>query len=113
MDRTRFMCWVTALDQCYWVAGSLAGAVAGSFIPFSTEGIGFALTALFVVLMIEQMLRVRRPGIFICSALPAVLGVIFLPSRMSLLAAMGLALAASSVLATVSAGKEPPTRRRP
>jgi 4-azaleucine resistance transporter AzlC len=114
MDRTRFMCWVTALDQGYWVAGSLAGAVAGSFIPFSTDGIGFALTALFVVLMIEQMLRVRKPGSFICSAIPAVLGVMFLPARMSLLAAMGLALASSSVLATAAAGQDrPPTRRRP
>jgi 4-azaleucine resistance transporter AzlC len=105
MDRAKFMCCVTALDQCYWVSGSIIGAVAGSLIPFSTEGIGFALTALFVVLMIEQILRVRKPGIFIVSAIPAALGVIFLPSRMSLLAAMALALALSSLLATPLTGK--------
>lgn len=97
-DRGKFMFYVTALNQCYWVSGSVIGAVAGSLIPFDTGGIGFALTALFVVLMIEQILRVRKPGIFIVSAIPAVLAVFFLPSRISLLAAMALALALSSPL---------------
>ena len=104
MDRAKFMCCVTALDQCYWVSGSVIGAAAGSLIPFSTGGIGFALTALFVVLMIEQILRVRKPGIFIVSAIPAALAVIFLPARMSLLAAMALALALSALLAPLLAG---------
>jgi 4-azaleucine resistance transporter AzlC len=104
-DRGKFMFYVTALDQCYWVSGSVIGAVAGSFIPFDTGGIGFALTALFVVLMIEQILRVRKPEIFIVSAIPAVLAVFFLPLRISLLAAMALALALSSLLAK--------TRREP
>jgi 4-azaleucine resistance transporter AzlC len=92
-NRGRFMFWVALLNQCYWVAGSLIGAIAGSLIPFDTEGIGFALTALFVVLMIEQMLRVRRPGVFIVSALTAALAVFCLPARLSLLSAMILSLA--------------------
>jgi 4-azaleucine resistance transporter AzlC len=96
--RSRFMFLVTLLDQWYWVTGSLLGAIAGSLIPFNTEGIGFALTALFIVLMLEQILKIRRPGIFIISAIAAVLGVIFLHSSMSLLAALALALAVSSVL---------------
>jgi 4-azaleucine resistance transporter AzlC len=92
-NRGLFMFYLALLDQCYWVTGSVIGAIAGSLIPFNTEGIGFALTALFVVLMIEQMLRVRRPGVFIISALAAVLAVIFLPARLSLLSAMALSLA--------------------
>jgi 4-azaleucine resistance transporter AzlC len=105
LDRGKFMCCVTALNQCYWVAGSVIGALAGSLLPFSTSGIGFALTALFVVLLIEQILRVKKPLVFIVSAIPAVLCVWFLPSRMSLLAAMGIALAASSL--AEKAGKKP------
>jgi len=97
-DRPRFMFLVTLLDQGYWVCGSLIGAVAGSLIPFNTEGIGFALTALFIVLMLEQIFTVRRPGVFIIAAIPAVLGVIFLPARMSLLAALAVALALSSLM---------------
>ena len=97
-ERTRFMFLVTLLDHCYWIAGSLTGAIAGALIPFSTEGIGYALTALFIVLMIEQMRRARGPGIFIISAAAAVLCVLFLPPRVSLLAAMALSLAAGAFL---------------
>jgi 4-azaleucine resistance transporter AzlC len=97
-ERTRFMFLVTLLDQCYWIVGSLTGAIVGSFIPFCTEGIAFALTALFIVLMIEQIYRVRKPGIFIASAILGVLCVILLPSRISLLGAMAFSLAISSIL---------------
>jgi 4-azaleucine resistance transporter AzlC len=96
--RAKFMFFVSLLDQSYWVCGSVIGALAGKFLPFGTEGIGFALTALFVVLMIDQMLRVRRPGIFIGSALFAVLGVFFLPARVSLLGALALSLFAAQLL---------------
>jgi len=100
--RAKFMFYVTALDQFYWITGSVLGAIAGSLIPFSTEGIGFALTALFVVLMIEKMLTERNPFIFICSAITAVLCAYFLPSRISILAA----LAVSLVLSSAASGKK-------
>jgi 4-azaleucine resistance transporter AzlC len=97
-SRVRFMFLVTLLDHIYWIAGGLIGVIAGSFIPFSTEGIAFALTALFIVLMIEQVLKIRKPAIFIVSVIPAVLCVVFLHARISLLAAMALALVIASFL---------------
>jgi len=97
-QRTRFMFLVTLLNQSYWIAGSMIGAIAGSLITFNAEGIGYALTALFIVLMIEQIYRIRQPGIFIISAAFAVLCVLFLPVRVSLLAAMALSLGFSSFL---------------
>lgn len=45
---------VSALDQGYWVAGSLLGAVLGQVIPFDLTGIDFAMTALFTVIVTEQ-----------------------------------------------------------
>ncbi|MDO5444890.1 MAG: AzlC family ABC transporter permease [Eubacteriales bacterium] len=39
----------------YWVVLSVVGAVAGSFIHFDTSGIDFALTALFIVILIDQI----------------------------------------------------------
>ncbi|MDR2662128.1 MAG: AzlC family ABC transporter permease [Treponema sp.] len=84
----RFMLLVSLLDQLYWVAGTLIGAVAGSLIPFNTEGIGFALTALFTVLMIEQIRRVKSPALFLGAAAAAALAVIFLPPKVALLGAM-------------------------
>jgi 4-azaleucine resistance transporter AzlC len=86
------MFYIALLDHFYWVMGSLIGAIAGTLIPFNMEGIGFSLTALFIVLMIEQILRVRRPLPFVVSALAAILGTLFLPPRLSLLSAMVLAL---------------------
>ena len=91
-DRTRFMFYVSVLDQCYWVAGSLAGAAIGSLLPFSMDGIGFALTALFIVLFLEQIFRVKKAGVFIVSAAAAIIAVCLLPDMISLLGGMVLAL---------------------
>lgn len=45
---------VSLLDHLYWIAGSLIGSIAGNLIPFDTTGVDFAMTALFVVLAVEQ-----------------------------------------------------------
>jgi len=97
-QQRRFMFYVAALNHSYWISGSVIGAVAGSLIPFDMGGISFALTALFVVLMIEQILKVKRPGVFIISAFAALLGVFILPGTLSLLAAMVLALVVSGIV---------------
>lgn len=39
----------------YWVILCILGALIGTLIPFDTTGIDFALTALFIVILIEQM----------------------------------------------------------
>jgi 4-azaleucine resistance transporter AzlC len=93
-QQPRFMFLVSLLDQFYWNAGALIGAVAGRLIPFKTEGVAFALTSLFVVLMIEQILRVKKPALFVIPATAAVLCVFLLPSNLSLLSAMAFSLAA-------------------
>jgi 4-azaleucine resistance transporter AzlC len=105
-DRDVFMFYVTLLDQFYWVSGSVIGAVAGSLIPFNFEGIGFALTALFVVLLIEQILRVKKPAAFVISGAVTILSVIFIPGRFSLLSAMALSLALVSLLGNFKKGEK-------
>jgi 4-azaleucine resistance transporter AzlC len=100
-----FMLYVSALNHLYWIAGSLAGVFAGTRLPFSFEGVSFALTALFIVLMIEQVLRVKRAPPFVIPALAAVLAVALLPARASLLSALAAALAASHIF---SPSKPPP-----
>jgi 4-azaleucine resistance transporter AzlC len=105
-EQAKFMFLVTLLNHSYWVFGGIIGVIAGSLLPFSTEGIAFALTALFIVLMIEQINRVRRPGIFAVSAIMAVLCVFILHFRISLLAAMALALAVCSFLPKANMSKE-------
>ena len=51
------MFFVTLLNQFYWFFGSTLGGVLGSFIHFNTEGLDFVLTALFVVIFLEQWLK--------------------------------------------------------
>lgn len=44
-----------ALTTSYWIILSILGALIGTLIPFDTTGIDFALTALFIVILIEQI----------------------------------------------------------
>ena len=55
VDRGAFMLAVTALDHFYWVAATALGGLFGSVIRFNTEGLDFAMTALFVVILTEQL----------------------------------------------------------
>ena len=54
VSRRDYCLWVSLLDYGYWVAGTAAGALFGNFLTFDTTGMDFALTALFVVLFMEQ-----------------------------------------------------------
>lgn len=54
IDRGWFMFFVTLLNQIYWVSGATLGALLGYVIHFDTTGIEFVMTALFVVMFINQ-----------------------------------------------------------
>ncbi len=54
VDADRWYTAVSALDQFYWVAGSVLGVILGNVIPFDLTGIDFAMTALFTVIVTEQ-----------------------------------------------------------
>lgn len=54
VDGRDFYFVISLLDQLYWIAGSIIGAVAGALITINTEGIDFAMTALFLVIAVEQ-----------------------------------------------------------
>ena len=54
VDKGWFMFFITLLDQIYWVASAGLGAVVGSVLPFSTEGVDFVMTAMFVVIFLNQ-----------------------------------------------------------
>ena len=53
-DRYRFL--VSFFNQCYWVTGSVLGSLLGALLPFSTAGIEFSMTALFIASFTEQWL---------------------------------------------------------
>lgn len=68
VDEKKYYLYVSIMNQCYWIMGSVVGALAGSVLPFNSAGIDFAMTALFVVIFVEQWEKAS-------SHLPAVTGV--------------------------------------
>lgn len=52
--------WVSLLNHSYWISGSVIGSILGSVIPFNSEGIDFALTALFLTVFLEQWLTSKK-----------------------------------------------------
>ena len=54
VDQKKYFFWVSLMNQSYWVIGSTAGALIGSLLVFNTAGIDFSMTALFIVVFVEQ-----------------------------------------------------------
>ena len=69
VEEDQFLLAVSLLDQSYWVIGSMIGGIAGNFLPFDSEGIDFAMTALFVVIFVEQWMEKKNRA-------PEVIGVL-------------------------------------
>ena len=69
VDKNWFMFFIVFLNRWYWITGSVLGALLGNYIKFNTKGLDFALTALFVVIFINQWQEQKNH-------FPAVVGVI-------------------------------------
>lgn len=69
VDEKKYYFFLSLLDQLYWITGCTIGALLGTFIPFDSTGIDFAMTALFVVIFVEQWLSTKEH-------LPAILGTV-------------------------------------
>lgn len=54
VDEKKFYFCVALLNQSYWILGSVIGSLAGSMITFDTTGMDFAMTALFIVIFLDQ-----------------------------------------------------------
>jgi 4-azaleucine resistance transporter AzlC len=85
-SKSRFYFYIAALDHLYWMIGSVLGAVLGSLLNLNLEGMTFVLTALFVVLTIEQYFNssVRFPFVAAVGAGAASL-ILFSPDNMLLI----------------------------
>lgn len=62
VDQGWFMFFVTLLNHIYWVVGATSGALLGYLIRFDTTGIEFVMTALFVVMFLNQWKATKRHG---------------------------------------------------
>ena len=60
VDRGWFMFFVTLLNHISWFSGSTLGGIFCSLSEFDTEGLDFVMTAMFVVIFMEQWLKDKR-----------------------------------------------------
>ena len=60
VDRGWFYFWVTLLNQFYWSAAATTGGIVGSLLKIDTSGISFVMTAMFVVIFLEQWLKEKE-----------------------------------------------------
>ena len=86
--KERYYLFITLFAQLYWVLGCTIGALSADILTFNTDGIEFAATALFVVLLIEQWIMVRRMLPFILGFIASIIALIFFVNHMLLIAIM-------------------------
>ena len=66
VEEVQFLFAIALLDQLYWIAGWWVGALLGSVLTIDTTGIDLAMTAVFVVIMVEQWMESKnRPSVLI------------------------------------------------
>ena len=60
VDKGWFMFFVTLLNHMYWFTGSTIGGLLGNLIKFNTDGLSFVMTAMFVVIFLDQWLKEKQ-----------------------------------------------------
>ena len=106
-DPGLFFFLVSLFNQTWWVTGSLAGALLGGVLPFSTAGIEFSMTALFIASFTEQWITMK-------DHLPALTGLsgtlacllVFGPERFLIPAMLVITLVLTLLRGRTAAGKE-------
>lgn len=69
IDKRKYYFYLSLFNHFYWILGSLIGSILGSTFSFNTKGIDFSMTALFVIIFVEQWEKNKNH-------LPAMLGLI-------------------------------------
>ncbi len=80
LSKKHYYLFLGLLNQLYWIIGCTSGALIGSYVKFNTAGLEFSLTALFVVLCIEQYKNLKNVYPFIIGAVSSIFALIFVSS---------------------------------
>lgn len=92
VNQGRYYFYIALLNQFYWILGSLIGAVAGSFMKINTAGLDFALTALFIVLLMEQFQSYKTKLPFIIGGVSSIVSITTMGRTNMLMVAVVLAI---------------------
>lgn len=92
VDKGWFYFFVTLLNQIYWVSGAALGSIAGSFIRVELAGLEFVMTALLVVIFLDNWLKERQHFSSVTGVLAAVACLLLFGSGSFIIPAMGVIL---------------------
>lgn len=84
INKKFYYLFLSAFNHFYWVLGTTLGAIIGTSIEFNSKGIDFSLTALFIVLAIEQYRAQKSIKPFVIGAVASTISLIFFKSNMLL-----------------------------
>lgn len=106
VDRSWFMFFVTLLDHSYWFLGATLGGIFGSILHFNTQGLDFVMTAMFVVIFIEQWKKDRNHASAILGlVLPIVCLIVFGAGSFMIPAMIAILLGLTAVRKTLERGE--------
>ncbi len=107
-DEKSYYFAVSLLNHIYWITGCVLGSLAGAIIPFSSEGIEFVMTALFVTIFVEGWLSEKEHRPALVGAGGALLCLLIFGSENFLIPAMLVILLALALLRRPLERKEAP-----
>ncbi|BBF44511.1 branched-chain amino acid transport protein AzlC [Lachnospiraceae bacterium KM106-2] len=88
VDQGWFMFFVTFFNQVYWFFGATLGGVFGGLLPLETKGIEFVMTALFIVIFMNQWEKEKDHISSYCGLVISILSLSLLGSQYFILGAM-------------------------
>jgi len=88
LNKKWYFFYLTALNQSYWISGTVLGALFGSMVKFDTNGLEFSLTALFVVLTIEQYKKNKNFTPFLIGIITSIIAIVTVPINNMLIVAI-------------------------
>lgn len=92
LNKRLYYFFLLLFSQIYWLLGTTLGAISALAIKFNTQGLEFSLTALFVVLCIEQYKNLKNIFPFLIALVSSIFALVFVPSDKMLLFSIILAL---------------------
>lgn len=91
-DNPKFYFYVSLFNHLYWIFGTTIGVIFGHFITFNLKGLDFALTALFIVLLIEQLKNKTSKIPFLIAFVSGLICLIFIGGQNMLLISVVLSI---------------------
>ena len=106
VDRGWFALFVTLLDHCYWFLGATLGGIFGTILHFNTEGLDFVMTAMFVVIFMEQWKKDdNHLSAILGVVLPVICLILFGAQRFLIPAMLAILLGLAAVRRPLEGGK--------